>query len=77
MRIHKFWTSLLKRYGPIVRLVNPGMGTMVGVINPEDCEKINRVSMDLPLRTPLASLKYLRDNWTDNYFEKRGGIIVE
>lgn len=67
----------MERYGPIVRIVNPGMGTMVAVSNPEDCEKINRATMDQPLRTPLASLKHLRENWTDNFFEKRCGIVVE
>lgn len=67
----------MKRYGPIVRMVNPGVGTMVAVANPEDCEKINRATLDEPHRTPLYSLKHLRDKWTDNYFEKRGGILVE
>lgn len=67
----------MKRYGPIMRLVLPGIGTMVAISNPEDCEKINRVTMDQPDRTPVASLKHVRDNWTDNYFEKRAGIIVE
>ncbi|XP_050733454.1 probable cytochrome P450 49a1 [Eriocheir sinensis] len=76
-RFHKYWASLIERYGPIVRLVNPGLGAVVAVANPEDCEKINRASTDQPQRTPLTSLKHLRDNWTDNYFEKRSGILGE
>lgn len=76
-KMHKFWASLLERYGPIMRVVIPGTGTMVGVANPEDCEKINRVSMVQPYRPPLGSLKYIRDHWTNNYFEKRAGILVE
>ncbi|XP_050733456.1 probable cytochrome P450 49a1 [Eriocheir sinensis] len=76
-RLHKYWISVIKRYGPIVRMVNPGRLVFVAIANPEDCEKLNRASTDQPQRTPLLTLKRLRDNWTDNYFEKRGGIIVE
>ncbi|KAG0710614.1 putative cytochrome P450 49a1 [Chionoecetes opilio] len=76
-KIHKYWASLIARYGPIVRLVNPGLAPIVGFTSAEDCEKLNRITMEQPVRMPLASLKYLRDNWTDDFFEKRGGILVE
>lgn len=76
-RLLKFWASLMKRYGPIVKLINPGVSPMIIVANPDDCELLNRVTQNQPARTPLASLKHLRDNWTDDYFDKRAGIIVE
>ncbi|XP_045111181.1 probable cytochrome P450 49a1 isoform X2 [Portunus trituberculatus] len=76
-RMQIFWMSLMKQYGPIVKLVNPGIPPMIMVANPDDCEMLNRVTQNQPARTPLASLKHLRDNWTDDYFEKRAGIIVE
>lgn len=67
----------MKQYGPIVRVVKPGGQTLVAIANPEDCERLNRASRDQPQRKVFNSIKVLRDNWTDNYFEKRGGIIVE
>lgn len=76
-RLHKFWISLLKRYGPIAKIVNPGMAPMIVVANADDCGMLNRETLSQPIRTPLASLKHLRDTWTDDYFEKRAGIIVE
>ncbi|KAG0718510.1 putative cytochrome P450 49a1 [Chionoecetes opilio] len=76
-QIHKLWITLFASYGSIVRIKFPGFPPIVGLSTPDDCKELNRMTMNEPHRPPVGSLKKIRDNWTDDYFEKRGGIVVE
>ncbi|XP_037784537.1 uncharacterized protein LOC119580457 [Penaeus monodon] len=74
---HKYYLRACGTYGPTFRVIVPGIGPMVLTTNPDDCEKLLRVTMHNPLRTPMASLKAMRDRAIDDFFEKKGGILVE
>lgn len=75
--MHKFWEMLISRYDPIVRVVNPGFPPLVAVMGPDECEKLIRHTMDNPIRPTFASLKKVREQAVDDYFQKKGGILIE
>ncbi|MPC09214.1 putative cytochrome P450 301a1, mitochondrial [Portunus trituberculatus] len=75
--IHKMFLDLSKKYGPIVRLENPQFPPAVMVTDPINIEAMIRITMDNPLRYGFFSLKKIRYEAIDNYFEKKGGLLVE
>ncbi|XP_063586001.1 probable cytochrome P450 49a1 [Penaeus indicus] len=74
---HKYYLRANVTYGPTFRLVVPGFGPMILMTHPDDCEKLLRLTMHNPVRTPIASLKAVRDRAIDDFFEKKAGILVE
>ncbi|ROT76614.1 hypothetical protein C7M84_004799 [Penaeus vannamei] len=74
---HKYYLGACAKYGSTFRMVVPGFGPMVLTTKPDDCEKLLRITMHNPLRLPMASLKAVRDNAVEDFFEKKGGILVE
>ncbi|XP_063612677.1 probable cytochrome P450 49a1 [Penaeus indicus] len=76
-QIHKFWEKMIKEYGPIVRMITPGMPSLVGLMNPDDCETVFRTTMENPVRHGFLSLKKIRDDEVNGYFEKKSGLLPE
>ncbi|KAG0710615.1 Cytochrome P450 10 [Chionoecetes opilio] len=76
-QVHKLWMSLIARYGPIVLVKIPAFPPVIALSSPKDCKELNRMTMNQPHRPQLGSLKKIRDDWTDDYFEKKGGIVLE
>lgn len=75
--IHKMFVDLAKKYGPIVRLENPQYSPMVMVTDPSHIEAMIRGTMDNPLRYGFFSLKKIRYEAIDNYFEGKAGLLIE
>ncbi|KAB7496852.1 hypothetical protein Anas_04700 [Armadillidium nasatum] len=73
----KFWKSLKDVYGPTFRITLVGQPKFVVITNPDDIEILYRITMNEPVRPGLYSLKKIRDDAADNFFEKKGGILVE
>ncbi|XP_037804790.1 uncharacterized protein LOC119599104 [Penaeus monodon] len=73
--IHLYFKKLFKIYGPVVKLKFPGKPTMVILNDPEDMKWIYHCTKDSPVREGLQALKKAR--YLDEYFEKKGGIVVE
>lgn len=67
----------MKEYGPIVKLENALTPPIVAVANPYDAETVIRATMDNPLREGFHSLKKIRQEAVDNYFENKTGILTE
>ncbi|XP_071539294.1 LOW QUALITY PROTEIN: probable cytochrome P450 49a1 [Panulirus ornatus] len=76
-RLHKIWMQLAEDFGPIIRLKQPGMGNFIGISDPDACETLFRTTMENPLREALDSLKKIRMDAVDNYFEKKTGLLPE
>lgn len=68
---------MIKEYGPIVRMITPGMPSIVGLTNPDDCETVFRTTMENPLRNGFLALKKIRDDEVNGYFEKKSGLLTE
>nr|XP_045594008.1 probable cytochrome P450 49a1 [Procambarus clarkii] len=75
--LHKVWIDMVKQYGPILKLQQPGIDDLVGLTNPADCEIVMRSTINNPVRIGFESIKKIRDETIDNYFEKKSGILVE
>ncbi|KAK8738180.1 hypothetical protein OTU49_004087, partial [Cherax quadricarinatus] len=75
--LHKIWADIVKQYGPIVKIQQPGIDNLVALTNPDDCQTLMRATMDNPMRIAFLSLKKIRMETVDDYFEKKGGILVE
>ncbi|XP_068217922.1 probable cytochrome P450 49a1 [Palaemon carinicauda] len=71
-----FWRKMRNKYGPIFRMDMPGMPQMVMISRPEDCETLTRVTMDNPLRISSFSLKKVRSEADDDYFEGKFGLLI-
>ncbi|KAK4317345.1 hypothetical protein Pmani_011567 [Petrolisthes manimaculis] len=76
-KIHEYFLKLHKTYGPVFRMENPVNPSMVVVTRPEDCETMVRATMDNPIRDGFTSLKKIREDTLDDYFEGKSGILAE
>lgn len=75
--LHKLWLQLTDEYGPIIKIISIGVPPFVLLTNPDDCELVVHATMDNPLREALGSLKKVRYEAADNYFEKKAGLLPE
>ena len=75
--LHKLFDELVKKYGPMVRLENPQQSPVVVVIDPNHIEALLRATMDNPVRLGFLSLKKIRLETPDNYFEGKTGLLTE
>ncbi|KAL7643981.1 UNVERIFIED_CONTAM: hypothetical protein RMT77_005994 [Armadillidium vulgare] len=73
----KFWRSMPNIYGPTFKLQIVGQPTMVAITNVDDVQKLYQITMDDPERPPLNSLKKIRAEAIDNFFDKKAGILLE
>ncbi|XP_050733401.1 probable cytochrome P450 301a1, mitochondrial isoform X2 [Eriocheir sinensis] len=76
-RIHKFFEGLIHKYGPIVRIETAQMPPGVLVINADHTEAMIRATMDNPIRNGFLSLKKIRLEMEDDYFEGKTGLLSE
>lgn len=76
-QIHKIFQSLVDDYGPIVRLESPTYPPVVILTDPRDCETVVRATMENPIREGFFSLRQVRRDTKDKYFEGSCGILVE
>ena len=74
---HKTWANIARDYGPVVRLALPGMGNLVLLTNPDDCELVIRSTMDNPVRPGFDSLRKIRHEAPDDYFEQKADLLPE
>ena len=75
-RVDLFFDGLFNKYGEIFKF--PIMGTgqeIVAVKCPDVMEKVYRETMENPIRTAFFSLQKVR--YDTEYFEKKGGLLVE
>lgn len=75
--VHKLFEDLVKKYGPMVRLENPQFPPLVMVVDPNHIEAMIRATMDNPLRHGFFSLKKIRLEAVDDYFEGKAGLLIE
>ena len=75
--MHLLWDSHFKTYGPIVKLKMPLLPHIVASLNPDDMETFLKSTRNNPIRTAFASLKVVRDNAPNNYFNKKAGLLPE
>lgn len=75
--VHKLFEDLVKKYGPMVRLENPQFPPLVMVVDPNHIEAMIRATMDNPLRHGFLSLKKIRLEAVDDYFEGKAGLLIE
>ncbi|KAB7499513.1 putative cytochrome, mitochondrial [Armadillidium nasatum] len=73
----KFWRRMPNIYGPTFKLQIVGQPTMVAITNVDDVQKLYQITMDDPERPPLNSLKKIRAEAIDNFFDKKAGILLE
>ena len=73
----KLWKSYFEEYGPIFKLTVPMAPTIVGSLNPDDIETILKTTMHNPIREAFRSLKMIRDDAPNNYFDKKSGLLPE
>ena len=71
------WASYFKKYGPIVKLKLPASPAMVASLNPDDVETFLKSTINNPIRAKFRSLKKVRDNAANNYFDKKTGLLPE
>ncbi|XP_042857907.1 probable cytochrome P450 49a1 [Penaeus japonicus] len=76
-KIHQIFFKMIDQYGPIVQIKMPNWSQGVLVTKPEDKETVLRATKDNPLRDALPSLKKVRDETIDNFFDKNGGLLTE
>lgn len=63
-------------YGPIVRLDSPRRN-LLATKNPDDVEAVMNATKNNPQRNSFLSLKAVRVQAADNYFEGKGGLFTE
>ncbi|XP_063610463.1 probable cytochrome P450 49a1 [Penaeus indicus] len=76
-KIHQVFFRMIDQYGPIVQIKMPNWSRGVLVTRPEDKETVLRATKDNPLRNALPSLKKVRDEAMENFFDKNGGLLTE
>lgn len=76
-KFHQIFFKMIDQYGPIVRFKMPNWAPGVLVSRPEDKETVLRATKDNPIRNALTSLKKIRDETDDNFFDKNGGLLTE
>ncbi|KAG0696817.1 putative cytochrome P450 49a1 [Chionoecetes opilio] len=76
-KLHLIFGDVVKKYGSMVRLENPQMPPVVIVIDPNHIEAFVRATMDNPVRDGFFSLKKIRLEAVDNYFEGKTGLLTE
>ncbi|XP_042874611.1 probable cytochrome P450 49a1 [Penaeus japonicus] len=76
-KIHHIFFKMVDQYGPIVRFKMPNWAPGVLVARPEDKEIVMRATKDNPIRNAVTSLKKVRDETVDNFFDKNGGLLTE
>lgn len=74
---HEVWRTFAEKYGPIYKLKMPQFPPMVCTLNPEDIALIYRASVDTPFREGFGSLKKIRSEAPNNYFNKKSGLLPE
>lgn len=75
--MHKLFERLIQKHGPMVRVENPQFPPAVMVINPDHIETMIRATMDNPVRNGFLSLKKIRLEMEDDYFEGKTGLLSE
>lgn len=75
--IHKLLLDFTKKYGPVMRMENPQFPPAVVVTDPNYIETMVRATMDNPLRFGFFSLKKIRYEAIDNFFEGKAGLLIE
>lgn len=75
--MHLLWADYFKTYGPIVKSELPGMPRLVASSNPDDIETFLKSTANNPIRSAFISLKTVRDNAPNNYFNKKAGLLPE
>ena len=76
-QVHVFWKNLFQKYGPIVKMTIPGMPVFVVSLNPDDLEVVMKSTMHNPVRDVFHSLKKIRTEEPNNFFNQKSGILVE
>lgn len=76
-KIHRFYANLTKKYGSIYLFKIPGVPPIAAVTEPDDCEKMIRATMNSTDRPALLSLKAVRKEAIDDYFENKSGVLLE
>lgn len=76
-KIHKLLEGLIQKHGPMVRLETPQFPPAVLVINPDHIKAMIRATMDNPVRYGFLSLKKIRLEMEDDYFEGKTGVLSE
>ncbi|KAK7028080.1 hypothetical protein SK128_016351, partial [Halocaridina rubra] len=74
-KIYVFFQKLFKVYGPIVKVDFPGQSPLILIKNPEDTKAAFRLTNKNPVRSGMMALK--KAKYSNPYFEKKGGIVVE
>ncbi|XP_063586002.1 probable cytochrome P450 49a1 [Penaeus indicus] len=74
---HKLYVTMHNTYGSIYRMTVPIVGSFTIVTDPDDCEKLLRLTMHNPQRMPMASIKSVREKAADGFFKNRTGILLE
>ncbi|KAL7643899.1 UNVERIFIED_CONTAM: hypothetical protein RMT77_005908 [Armadillidium vulgare] len=75
--VFNFWINMKKVYGPTFQLNLIGQLKFVFITDPVDVERFYEITNHNPVRKGLLSLKKVRDEAEDNFFEKKGGIATE
>ncbi|XP_018020647.1 probable cytochrome P450 49a1 [Hyalella azteca] len=75
--VQKFWESITREYGGIVKLKVFGAPTMVVTTSPDDVEILYKSTMEDPRRIGFECLKAVRDHNKDNFFNKKTGLLTE
>ncbi|KAG7158381.1 probable cytochrome P450 49a1 [Homarus americanus] len=76
-QLHHYFEKIVKMYGPIVQIHSPFNPPAVIIVNPDDCEIMLRATMENPIRDGFHSLKKIRQNAVDNYFNHKTGLLSE
>ncbi|CAL4092626.1 unnamed protein product [Meganyctiphanes norvegica] len=75
---HKIFLDLVPKFGPIFKITIPHtFGELVICTNPDDIENVLRSNMSAPKRNGFESVKKIRDENINNYFEGKGGLLAE
>ncbi len=72
-----YWKKMCKKHGRIFHMKIPGNPHLVAIEDADEIQKVYRVTMEEPIRDGFHSLKKIRDEAVDNYFEKKGGLLTE
>ncbi|XP_042227788.1 probable cytochrome P450 49a1 [Homarus americanus] len=77
-RLPRLMERYFEEYGPIFRIVVPGLGIIVYISNPQDFERLIKETSKNPVRPFFDSLRRVRELNEDNFFQKNCmGIFVE
>ncbi|XP_076029128.1 putative cytochrome P450 12c1, mitochondrial [Oratosquilla oratoria] len=76
-KIHKFWASLVREYGPIIRVDLPRTPPLVYCTSLDDVETIMRTTLANPQRGVFSSLKKVRDEAEGIFSDGKTGLLTE